>query len=106
MEWQPAVAGAVAALLGRILFDWLKPSPHSNAATHHRGNGVAGDRSVEYWQQHMRAAVRDELVAFEGHRLDGMRKMVKEEIIEGARREVDRVIREEFERDPRRRKNE
>lgn len=86
MEWQGAVAGAACALLGKIVFDWLRPR---------KTNGNAGERSVEYWQIEFRRAVRTELDDFEERRDTAIRKIV--------RGEIDGIIRTEFDHDPRRR---
>ncbi len=88
MEWSGAITGAVAALAGRILFDWLQPRPKRNGTT-------SGERSVEYTFAEVRRAVKEELTAYATTRPDVIRKIVREEL--------DMVIRNEFDRDPRRR---
>lgn len=86
MEWEGAITGAVAALVGRILFDWLQ--------SRHKPNGSSGDRSVEYTHAEVRRAVRAELDTFEDRHDSSIREIV--------RQELDAVIRSEFDRDPRR----
>jgi hypothetical protein len=81
-----AAAGACLALVGRIVFDWLRPK---------KANGSAGERSVEYWQIEFRRAVRCELDDFELRRDKAIREIVRDEL--------DSIIRLEFDRDPRRR---
>ena len=117
--WGPALAGAAAALLGKILFDWLSNTKKPV------NNGDSGSRSIEFTHAAVRKAVREELDTFELRRSDAIRRIVKEEIegfdsrrmeiirrifkeeiIDGSRREMDRIFREEFERDPRRKKSE
>ena len=121
MEWQPAIAGAVAALAGKILFDWLSHTKAERPVL----NGDSGSRSIEFTHAAVRRAVREELdtfelrrsdtirrimkeeiEAFDSRRMEVIRRIFKEEIVDGARREMDRVFREEFERDPRRKKGE
>lgn len=87
MEWQGAITGAIAALVGRILFDWLQPR--------RKTNGSSGERSVEYTHAEVRRAVKAELDSFEGRQDSSIRSIV--------RQELDTVIRNEFDRDPRRR---
>jgi len=50
--------------------------------------------------------MKEEIEAFDSRRMEVIRRIFKEEIVDGARREMDRVFREEFERDPRRKKGE
>jgi len=88
MEWQGAVTGAIAALVGRILFDWLQPRRSKT-------NGDSGSRSVEYTHAEVRRAVKAELDSFEDRHESSIREIV--------RKELDVVIRSEFDRDPRRR---
>jgi len=89
MEWTGAITGAVSALVGRIVFDWLQPRRGKT-------NGDTGSRSVEYTHAEVRRAVKAELDGFEDRHSGEIREIV--------RQELDAVIRTEFERDPRRRK--
>jgi len=78
MEWQGAITGAIAALAGKIVFDWLRQS--------RRENGHSPDYKT----------LRKDLDEIQ--RLGIIRKIVKEEL--------DLIIRDEFDRDPRRRRSE
>ena len=89
MEWTGAITGAVSALVGRIVFDWLQPRRSKT-------NGDSGSRSVEYTHAEVRRAVKSELDAYASAHSGVVREIV--------RQELDAVIRTEFERDPRRRK--
>ena len=53
MDAVPYLAGAGASLVGRALFDWLRPK--------HATNGTSGERSVDFWRIEFRSAVREEL---------------------------------------------
>jgi len=77
MEWQGAISGAIAALGGKILFDWLR-QPHRGTA-----NGRTDYRTM-----------RKDLDDIQ--RADLVRRIVREEL--------DTIIRTEFDRDPRRRR--
>jgi len=87
MEWTGAITGAVSALVGRIVFDWLQPRRSKT-------NGDTGSRSVEYTHAEVRRAVKAELDSFEDRHESSIREIV--------RKELDVVIRSEFDRDPRR----
>ena len=87
MEWTGAITGAVSALVGRIVFDWLQPRRGKT-------NGDTGSRSVEYTHAEVRRAVKAELDSFEDRHESSIREIV--------RKELDVVIRSEFDRDPRR----
>lgn len=80
MEWQGAIAGALSALVGKILFDWLKQPRH----------GPPNGRAAEY------KTLRKDLDDIQ--RLEAIRRIVREEL--------DSIIRNEFDRDPRRHRNE
>jgi hypothetical protein len=64
--------GAGLALVGKIVFDWLKNGKKN-------GNGTAVERSVEYWEK-FREIIRDELHQFEERRSEAIRRIVREEI--------------------------
>ena len=87
MEWTGAITGAISALVGRIVFDWLQPRRGKT-------NGDSGSRSVEYTHAEVRRAVKAELESFEDRHEGSIREIV--------RKELDVVIRSEFDRDPRR----
>ena len=70
----PYLASAVTVLVGKIVFDWLKPG---------KTNGNSGERPVEFWRIEFREAVED---VFQTHRL-----VMVDSVIE-VRRSLDEII--------------
>lgn len=90
------VLSAVLALLGRVVFDWLKPSKHSNSGD----NGQAGEKAVSFWR--MEFAANKNSFVVEVDRMLRDRDQVIREII---RQELDKrsailrqIMREELDR--------
>ncbi len=73
------------------MFDWLQPKRSK------QHNGDAGSRSVEYTHAEVRRAMKAELDSYEDRYKSGVRQIVREEL--------DNIIRAEFNRDPRTRRN-
>jgi hypothetical protein len=67
-----AVIGAGLALLGRIVFDWLKGKP----------NGTSGEKSAEFWKVEIREIVEEVM----DHRNAKIREIVSEELNKARRR--------------------
>lgn len=55
------LVGALIALGGKIIFDWLK----NRNGNGHR-NGKSGDQDPSFWKLEFRSAVREELELHEG----------------------------------------
>jgi hypothetical protein len=70
-----AVIGAGLALLGKIVFDWLKGK---NGKT----NGSSGEKSAEFWKVEIRDIVEEVM----DHRNAKIREIVAEELVKARRR--------------------